>query len=239
MLLVVFWKLGWPTKVSPLACLERQRNRGNNAESNRGREKKPLIYSECCRDNYKLNNLGHHDLLTHILIRTMIRFVLLFNGELQYSLDFIGRFDRFFSCRGLNVTYSTSFPQASNSNMHVPLEIKYPTLLPSPQYLLSQSNLQQHLVLVDYVITGNFHQNLHLTTEDDPDGDINMDRIEEEEEDSGQLHLLLPFRHPCSVNYHLIVVITFIIDIIYLVIGVDEQSESSLMNPLMVLKLYK
>jgi hypothetical protein len=54
-----------------------------------------------------------------------------------------------------------------------------------------------------------------------------------------QLQLLLPFRHPRSVNHHLIVVITFIIDIIYLVIGVDEQSESSLMDPSMVLKLYK
>jgi hypothetical protein len=39
----------------------------------------------------------------------MIRFVLLFNGALRYSLDFIGRFNGFFSCRALNVTYSTSF----------------------------------------------------------------------------------------------------------------------------------
>jgi hypothetical protein len=39
---------------------------------------------------HKSNNLAHHDLLTHILVWAMIRLVLLFNGELQYSLDFIG-----------------------------------------------------------------------------------------------------------------------------------------------------
>jgi hypothetical protein len=68
-----------------------------------------------------------------------------------------------------------------------------------------------------------------------------MDRmdLEEEEEDSGRMDSASastslspsPERQPPPHR--------FIIDIIYLVIGVDEQSESSLMNPLMVFKPYK
>ena len=67
---------------------------------------------------------------------SLIRFVLLFTGELQYSLDFIGRFDGFFSCRALNVTYSTSFRFPSDFLSHpIPIAIQtylqiHPSLLP-------------------------------------------------------------------------------------------------------------
>jgi hypothetical protein len=112
---------------------------------------------------------------------------------------------------------------------------KYPTLLPTTTTVQSQTAPRTRRLR----ITGNFHQNRHLTL---------PDRIQKQKMTQMvittwiawiQLQLLLPFRHPRSVNHHLIVVITFIIDVIYLVIGVDEQSESSLMDSSMVLKLYK